>query len=122
MDDTWVHHFQPETKQQSKHWTLLGSLPHNNAKTGMSTGKVMASIFWRCSSVVRAFAHGAMGRRIDPLSYFSLQPVHYDWCNKGRGMYYPVCGMMHIKEPLLLIGSGFLLSLSEWSFTMSDAI
>ena len=24
--------------------------------------------------------------------------------NKGRGMYYPVCGMMHIKEPLLLIG------------------
>ena len=33
----------------------------------------------RCSSVVRAFAHGAMGRRIDPLdplSYFSFQPVH----------------------------------------------
>ena len=23
--------------------------------------------------------------------------------NKGRGMCYPVCGMMHIKEPLLLI-------------------
>ena len=37
--------------------------------------------------------------------------------------------MMHIKEPLLLIGmsslcggSGFPLLLSEWSFTMSDAI
>ena len=28
----------------------------------------------------------------------------YDWCNKGRGMCYPVCGMVHIKEPLLLIG------------------
>ena len=27
-----------------------------------------------------------------------------DHSNKGRGMYYPVCGMMHIKEPLLLIG------------------
>ena len=25
-------------------------------------------------------------------------------CNKGRGMCYPVCGMVHIKEPLLLIG------------------
>ena len=24
--------------------------------------------------------------------------------NKGRGMCYPVCGMVHIKEPLLLIG------------------
>ena len=47
------------------------------------------------SSVVRAFAHGAVGRRIDPswvdpLSYFSFQPVLHDWCNKGRGMCYPV--------------------------------
>ena len=40
-------------------------------------------------------------------------------------MCYPVCGMMHIKEPLLLIGqsstcggSGFPISLSEWSFTI----
>ena len=52
-----------------------------------------------------------------------LEPVLHDWCSKGRGMYYPVCRMMHIKEPLLLIGksnlcggSGFPLSLSEWSF------
>ena len=33
---------------------------------------------------------------VDPLSYFSFQPVFHDWCNKGRGMCYPVCGMMHI--------------------------
>ena len=38
-----------------------------------------------------------------PLSYFSFQPVLHEWCNKGRGMCYPVCGMVHIKEPLLLI-------------------
>ena len=43
MDETWVHHFQPETKQQSKH---LGSPPPKEAKTGMSIGKIMASIFW----------------------------------------------------------------------------
>ena len=66
---------------------------------------------------------------LDPLSYLSFQPVLHDWCNKGRGMCYPVCGMVHIKEPLLLIdksslcgGSGFPFSLSEWSLTMSDAI
>ena len=41
---------------------------------------------------------------VDPLSYFSFQPVLHDWCNKGCGMCYPVCGMVHIKEPLLLIG------------------
>ena len=59
-----------------------------------------------------------------PLSYFPFQPMLHDWCKKGRGMCYPVCGMMHIKEPVLLIGksspccgSSFL-SLSEWSFTI----
>ena len=59
------------------------------------------------------------------LSYFSFQPVLHNWCNKGSGMCYPVCGMVHIKEPLLLIeksspcgGSGFPLSLSEWSYTI----
>ena len=62
---------------------------------------------------------------VDPLSYFSFQPVLHDWCNKGHGMCYPVCGMVHIKEPLLLIdkssicgGSGFPFSLSEWSLTI----
>ena len=40
-------------------------------------------------------------------------------------MCYPVCGMVHIKEPLLLIdksslcgSSGFPFSLSEWSLTI----
>ena len=47
---------------------------------------------------------GSILHGVDPLSYFSFQPVLHDWFNKGRGMYYPVCGMMHIKEPLLLIG------------------
>ena len=36
---------------------------------------------------------------VDPLSYFLFQPVLHDWCNKGRGMCYPVCGMVHIKNP-----------------------
>ena len=70
--------------------------------------------------VVGSILHG-----VDPLSYFSIQPVLHDWCNKFRGMCYPVCGMVHIKEPLLLIdksslcgGSGFPFSLSEWSLTI----
>ena len=70
--------------------------------------------------VVGSILHG-----VDPLSYFSFQPVLHDWCNKGCGMCYPVCGMVHIKEPLLLIdksslcgGSGFPFSLSEWSLTI----
>ena len=53
----------------------------------------------RCTSVVRAFAHGEMGSdrsfMVDPLNYFSFQPVLDDWCNKGCGMFYPVCGTMN---------------------------
>ena len=46
---------------------------------------------------------------VDPLSFFSFQPMLHDWCNKGHGMCYPVCGMVHIKEPMLLIKkSGYL--------------
>ena len=52
---------------------------------------------------------------VDSLSYFSFQSVLHDWCNKGHGMCYPVCGMMHIKEPLLLNGKS---SPSECSFTI----
>ena len=59
--------------------------------------------------VVGSILHG-----MDPLSYFSFQPVLHEWYNKGCGMCYPVCGMVHIKEHLLLInksslcgGSGF---------------
>ena len=62
---------------------------------------------------------------VDPLSYFSFNPMLHDIVYQNRGMCYPVCGMVRIKEPLLLIGksstcggSGFLLSLSEWSFTI----
>ena len=68
---------------------------------------------------------GSILHEVDPLSYFSFQPVLHDWCNKGRGMCYPVCGIVLIKEPLPLIGksspcggSGFPLSLSERSFTI----
>ena len=60
------------------------------------------------------------------IQYFQFQPVLHNWCNKGRGMWYPACWMMHIKDPLLLIGksslcgsSRFPLSLSEWSFTIN---
>ena len=61
---------------------------------------------WLRGKSVRSSSDGSLDRSFmaNPLSYFSFQPVLHDWCNKGRGMCYPVCGMVHIKEPLLLIG------------------
>ena len=61
---------------------------------------------------------------VDPLNYFLFEPVLHDWCNKARGMYYPVCGMMHINRTLAVNRksvAGFL-SLSEWFFTICPTL
>ena len=63
---------------------------HNTDRIAYTTAFVIPSRW-----VVESILHG-----VDPLSYFSVQPVHHDWCTKGRGMYYPVCGIMHIKITL----------------------
>ena len=47
---------------------------------------------------------------VNPLSYFLFLPVVHDWCNKDRGMYDVICGMVHITEPLLLIEKSSLCS------------
>ena len=73
--------------------------------------------------MVRAFAHGVMGRQIDPsmggpIELFKFQPVLHDWYNKGHGMCYLVCGMVHIKEPLLLIGKSSPCGVSRFPLTI----
>ncbi|XP_032678153.1 histone-lysine N-methyltransferase SETMAR-like, partial [Odontomachus brunneus] len=45
MGETWVYHFTPETKEQSKQWTERGKSAPKKAKTTPSAGKVMASVF-----------------------------------------------------------------------------
>ena len=59
-----------------------------------------------CGKSTRSWCDGLSDQSfmVDPLSRFSFQPVLHNWCNKGHGMYYPVYGIVHIKEPLLLIG------------------
>ena len=77
----------------------------------------------RCSVVQRPlmvrWVFGSISHD-QPLSYFSFLPLLHNWTNKGRAMNYPVCGTVHIKYNLLLIGkiSGgrrFPLSLPEGS-------
>ena len=45
MDESWIHHFQAETNQHMKQWKHLGTQSPKKAKTVMSAGKLMASIF-----------------------------------------------------------------------------
>ena len=42
-----------------------------------------------------------------PIQLFLVPAGSHDWYTKGRGMCYPVCALVHIKDLLLL---------SEWYF------
>ena len=84
-------------------------------------------LYWsRCSSVVKSFAYGSMGRRID-LSLGGPNELFLVPASVPRLVYqrYVLFCLWYIKEPLLLIGksipcsgSGFPLLLSEWFFTI----
>lgn len=52
MDETWIHHYTPESKQQSKQWTEAGSSAPKKAKSVPSAGKVMASVFWDAKGIL----------------------------------------------------------------------
>ena len=52
QDETWVHHFDPETKSESMEWRHRGSPPPRKFKRQSSPGKVMASVFWDFLGVI----------------------------------------------------------------------
>ena len=45
-DETWIHHYTPETKEQSKQWIFEGEQASKKVKTVTSAGKVMVTVFW----------------------------------------------------------------------------
>jgi hypothetical protein len=45
-DETWAHHYQPETKRQSMEWHHPQSPRKKKSKTTPSARKVMITIFW----------------------------------------------------------------------------
>lgn len=51
-DETWVHHYTPETKEQSKQWMEKGESAPKKAKVVKSAGKVMATAFWDSHGII----------------------------------------------------------------------
>ena len=45
-DESWVHHYSPETKRQSLEWKHPSSPVKKKFKSQLSSGKVMLTIFW----------------------------------------------------------------------------
>jgi histone-lysine N-methyltransferase SETMAR len=45
-DETWIHHYTPKSKNQSKQWTEAGCSAPKKTRSVPSAGKVMTSVFW----------------------------------------------------------------------------
>jgi len=54
-DETWVHHFTPESKRASKQWKHADSPPPKKFRAIESAGKVMASVFWDKRGVIHVY-------------------------------------------------------------------
>ena len=52
MDETWIHHYTPETKRSSAEWTAAGESHPKPPKTRLWAGKVMVSIFWDAHGIL----------------------------------------------------------------------
>ena len=52
IDETWIHHYMPESKQQSNQWTEAGCSVLKKAKSILSAGTVMVSVFWDAKGVL----------------------------------------------------------------------
>ena len=46
VDETWLHHYTPESKRQSAEWSNHDEPNPKRGKTQQSAGKVMATVFW----------------------------------------------------------------------------
>jgi len=52
MDETWLDHYDPETKQHSMEWRHSGSPRPKKFRVQKSAGKVLASIFWNQDGIL----------------------------------------------------------------------
>jgi len=53
-DESWFHHFEPETKRHSMEWHHLHSPSKKKAKTVPSAVKVMGTVFWDAEGLILA--------------------------------------------------------------------
>jgi histone-lysine N-methyltransferase SETMAR len=52
MDETWIHHYTPESKLQAKQWRETGCSAPKKTRSVPSAGKVMALVFWDAEGIL----------------------------------------------------------------------
>ena len=52
MDETWVYHHDPKSKQEAKEWCEPGASAPKRVRVQKSAKKVMASVFWDAKGIL----------------------------------------------------------------------
>jgi len=52
MNETWVYHHDPESKQKAKEWTESSTSASKRVRVRKSAKKVMASVFWDAKGIL----------------------------------------------------------------------
>lgn len=79
-DETWVHPYEPESRQEPLQWHVSGTSPPKKFRIIPSAGKIMTTIFWDCQGILLI-----------------------DYTNKGStimGLYYANL-MYHLRDAIL---------------------
>jgi len=71
MEETWLYHYDPETKQQSMEWRHSSSPRPKKFRVEKSAGKVLASIFWDQDGILFIY-YIPKGQTINAEYYSSL--------------------------------------------------
>jgi len=71
MDETWLYHYDPGTKQQSMEWRHSGSPRPKKFRVQKSAGKVLAWIFWDQDGIL-LIEYLPKGQTINAEYYLSL--------------------------------------------------
>jgi len=72
MDETWLYHYDPETKQQSMEWRHSGSPLSKTFRVQKSAGKVLASIFFWDQDGILLIDYLPKGQTVKAEYYLSL--------------------------------------------------
>jgi len=83
MDETWLYHYVPETKQQSMEWRHSSSPRPKKFRVQKTDGKFLASIFWDQDSIL-LIDYLSKGRTINAEIYSYLMAGAFEGHFEGK--------------------------------------
>ena len=74
VDETWVHHYEPESKWQSMQWKHPSSPVAKKFKMQPSAGKLMLTVFWDSQGPILE-TYQESGTTVTSATYCDMQRI-----------------------------------------------